>query len=100
MHLKGTPFQLKVWEALLNIPDGKLISYSHLASKIGNPKASRAVGSAVGANPIAVIIPCHRVIQSSGVFGRYHWTPERKAAIIGLEAAIKNSRESKINGPI
>lgn len=92
LHLKGTPFQLKVWEALLNIPEGKLTTYSHLANKIGHPKASRAVGSAVGANPIAVLIPCHRVIQSSGVFGMYHWSPARKAAIIGFEAASIQNR--------
>ncbi|MFD2600936.1 methylated-DNA--[protein]-cysteine S-methyltransferase [Flavobacterium suzhouense] len=87
LHLKGTPFQLKVWEALLNIPTGNLITYGSIAQLIGSPKASRAVGSAVGDNPVAYIIPCHRVIQSSGVMGNYHWGSNRKAAMIGWESA-------------
>lgn len=87
LHLKGTPFQLKVWEALLNIPTGNLITYGSIAQIIGSPKASRAVGSAVGDNPVAYIIPCHRVIQSSGVMGNYHWGSNRKAAMIGWESA-------------
>lgn len=87
LHLKGTAFQLKVWEALLNIPTGNLITYGGIAQIIGSPKASRAVGSAVGDNPVAFIIPCHRVIQSSGVMGNYHWGSNRKAAMIGWESA-------------
>lgn len=87
LHLKGTPFQLKVWEALLKIPVGNLTTYGNLADKIGNPKASRAVGSAVGDNPVAYLIPCHRVIQSSGIIGQYHWGSVRKTAIIGWEAS-------------
>jgi AraC family transcriptional regulator of adaptative response/methylated-DNA-[protein]-cysteine methyltransferase len=87
LHLKGTDFQLKVWEALLKIPMGALTSYGSIAAKIGSIKASRAVGTAIGANPVAFLIPCHRVIQSSGVFGGYMWKPARKAAIIGWEAA-------------
>lgn len=85
LHLKGTPFQLKVWETLLKIQPGQLTTYSKLASLIDNPKASRAVGSAVAKNPIACIIPCHRVIRSTGDIGQYHWGSTRKAAIIGWE---------------
>lgn len=87
LHLKGTPFQLKVWEALLRIPLGGLATYGQVAAFINHPNASRAVGSAVGDNPVAFLIPCHRVIQSTGVFGHYHWGADRKAAIIGWEAA-------------
>jgi AraC family transcriptional regulator, regulatory protein of adaptative response / methylated-DNA-[protein]-cysteine methyltransferase len=89
LHLKGTPFQIKVWEALLKIPVGELSTYSSIASILNNAKASRAVGSAVGDNPVAYLIPCHRVIRSTGVFGQYHWGPSRKAAMIGWEAAKK-----------
>ncbi len=87
LHLRGTDFQLKVWESLLRIPMGKLQTYGHIAEQIGNPKASRAVGTAIGSNPVAFLIPCHRVIQSSGDFGGYMWGPARKAAIIGWEGA-------------
>ncbi|MBV1908394.1 MAG: methylated-DNA--[protein]-cysteine S-methyltransferase [Kangiellaceae bacterium] len=87
LHLMGTPFQLKVWESLLSIPNGKLATYGKIASQIGNPKASRAVGTAIGSNPIAYIIPCHRVIQSSGALGGYRWGENRKSALIGWEAA-------------
>jgi len=88
LHLKGTDFQLKVWEALLKIPMGKLSTYGKLADEIGNPNASRAVGTAIGSNPIAFLIPCHRVIQSSGTFGGYMWGNTRKTAIIGWEQAF------------
>lgn len=91
LHLKGTAFQLKVWEALLRIPLGGLATYGQVAAFINQPGASRAVGSAVGDNPVAFLIPCHRVIQSTGVFGHYHWGAERKAAIIGWEAAQADS---------
>lgn len=87
LHLKGTPFQLKVWETLLKVPLGQLTTYGNLAKAIGHPNASRAVGSAVGDNPIAFLIPCHRVIQSSGHFGQYHWGQIRKNAMLGWEAA-------------
>ncbi len=87
LHLRGTPFQLKVWAALLRIPMGSLTTYGALAQRIAQPAASRAVGSAVGDNPVAFLIPCHRVIQSTGVFGNYHWNPVRKQAMIGWEAA-------------
>jgi len=87
LHLKGTDFQLKVWETLLKIPMGRLSTYGEIAAKIQTPKASRAVGTAVGDNPVAFLIPCHRVIQSSGSFGQYHWGSTRKTAMIGWEAA-------------
>ncbi|WP_214228692.1 methylated-DNA--[protein]-cysteine S-methyltransferase [Pedobacter sp. B4-66] len=87
LHLKGTAFQLKVWETLLKVPIGGLSTYATIAASINNPKASRAVGSAVGDNPVAFLIPCHRVIKSTGEFGQYHWGSSRKTAIIGWEAA-------------
>jgi AraC family transcriptional regulator, regulatory protein of adaptative response / methylated-DNA-[protein]-cysteine methyltransferase len=90
LHVKGTDFQLKVWEALLKIPMGKLSTYGSIAEQIENPKASRAVGTAIGSNPIAFLIPCHRVIQSSGILGGYMWGTTRKTAIIGWEAAKVN----------
>ena len=87
LHLQGTPFQIKVWEALLRIPEGGLASYASLAQHIGQPTASRAVGTAIGSNPIAFLIPCHRVIKSVGGIGEYRWGSERKMAMIGWEAA-------------
>jgi len=87
LHLQGTGFQLKVWEALLRIPEGCLTSYGKIAGAIGNPKASRAVGSAVGDNPVAFLIPCHRVIQANGVYGNYRWGSTRKSLMIGWEGA-------------
>jgi AraC family transcriptional regulator of adaptative response/methylated-DNA-[protein]-cysteine methyltransferase len=87
LHLKGTDFQIKVWETLLKIPVGKLSTYGNIANQLNQPTASRAVGGAVGDNPVAFLIPCHRVIQSSGQFGHYHWGSNRKTAIIGWEAA-------------
>lgn len=88
LHVRGTGFQIKVWEALLKVPVGRVISYSGLSNIIGSPNASRAVGSAVGANPVAVLIPCHRVIRSTGIIGEYHWGSTRKTAILGKESAI------------
>ncbi len=90
LHLSGTPFQLKVWEILLKIPMGELTTYGDVAKEIGKPKASRAVGTAIGKNPIAFLIPCHRVIQGSGNIGGYMWGSTRKSAIIGWEAAHKD----------
>ncbi|RBQ10104.1 methylated-DNA--[protein]-cysteine S-methyltransferase [Pedobacter miscanthi] len=90
LHLKGTDFQLKVWEALLKIPMGKLSTYGSIAKNLQNPNASRAVGTAIGDNPVAFLIPCHRVIQSSGALGGYHWGINRKTAMIGWEAAQIN----------
>ncbi|MCW3167888.1 methylated-DNA--[protein]-cysteine S-methyltransferase [Chryseobacterium sp. 09-1422] len=88
LHLKGTDFQLKVWESLLKIPMGKLSTYGNLANEIGNPKASRAVGTAIGSNPVAFLIPCHRVIQSSGKIGGYMWGSDRKQLMIGWESSM------------
>jgi AraC family transcriptional regulator, regulatory protein of adaptative response / methylated-DNA-[protein]-cysteine methyltransferase len=85
LHLKGTPFQLKVWEALLKIPSGALSTYSSVANFIHAPKAFRAVGTAIGDNPIAYLIPCHRVIKSTGIIGEYHWGSPRKTSMIGWE---------------
>lgn len=87
LHLKGTDFQLKVWETLLKIPTAQLTTYGTIAKEIGMPSASRAVGTAIGANPVAFIIPCHRIIQATGSLGQYHWGTTRKTAIIGWEAA-------------
>ena len=92
LHLKGTDFQLKVWETLLKVPMGHLSTYKNIAERIKNPKACRAVGTAIGSNPVAFIIPCHRVIQSAGIFGQYHWGITRKTAMIGWEAAKMNSQ--------
>lgn len=91
LHLKGTDFQLKVWEMLLKIPMGQLSTYGNIAGRIQNPNAARAVGTAIGSNPVAFLIPCHRVIQSSGVLGGYMWGTTRKTAIIGWEAAFMES---------
>lgn len=85
LHLKGTDFQLKVWQTLLKIPMGQLTTYGAIANKIENPNASRAVGTAIGSNPVAFLIPCHRVIQSTGILGGYMWGNTRKTAIIGWE---------------
>jgi AraC family transcriptional regulator of adaptative response/methylated-DNA-[protein]-cysteine methyltransferase len=90
LHLKGTQFQLKVWEALLKIPMGDVSTYSGIANSINNPNASRAVGTAIGDNPVAFLIPCHRVIRSTGDFGKYHWGSIRKTAMLGWEAAKTN----------
>lgn len=87
LHVRGTNFQLNVWRALLMIPDGQLASYSHIAQWLGAPKSSRAVGNAVGANPVALWIPCHRVIQQSGALGGYRWGLEVKRQVQAWEAA-------------
>jgi len=85
VHLRGTNFQLKVWEALLNIPAGAVTTYEGIASSIGKPGALRAVGTAVGHNPIAVLIPCHRVIRKVGEFGNYRYGALRKKALLARE---------------
>lgn len=89
LHLlvKGTNFQVKVWEALLSLPMGSVTTYQQIAQKIENPKALQAVGSAVGSNHIAYLIPCHRVIRKDGVLGEYRWDATRKKSIIGWEMA-------------
>jgi AraC family transcriptional regulator of adaptative response/methylated-DNA-[protein]-cysteine methyltransferase len=85
LYLHGSNFQLKVWEALLRIPPGNVVSYRDVASYLGEPKASRAVGNALARNPVAVLIPCHRVIHSLGEFGNYHYGAARKVALLGWE---------------
>lgn len=86
LHIRGTPFQLKVWQALLRIPSGALVSYGDIAAAIGNQAAIRAVGTAVGDNPIAWLIPCHRVLRKSGAIGGYATGTPRKRAMLALEA--------------
>lgn len=87
LHVSGTNFQISVWRALLEIPPARVVSYAQVASAVGSPKAARAVGLAVGANPVALMIPCHRVIQQNGKLGGYHWGETRKQAIHAWEAA-------------
>ena len=87
LHLKGTNFQINVWRALLNIPEGWIVSYQDIASYIGHPKAFRAVANAIAINPVAYLIPCHRVIAKSGKIHQYRWGASRKKALIGWEAA-------------
>lgn len=88
LHVRGTNFQLKVWEALLRIPFGTCVTYGDIAKDIGAPRAGRAVGAAVGANLISVLIPCHRVILSSGVIHNYRWGVARKKAVLAMEGAL------------
>ncbi|MDP7143577.1 MAG: methylated-DNA--[protein]-cysteine S-methyltransferase [Alphaproteobacteria bacterium] len=85
LDLYGTNFQINVWKALLQIPQGGAVSYSDIAAHLGKPSASRAVGSAVGQNPISLLIPCHRVIQKSGIVENYAWGSSRKRALLGFE---------------
>ena len=85
IDLDGTPFQVRVWNALRDIPYGETISYRTLAERIGNPKACRAVGAANGRNPISIIVPCHRVIGSSGALVGYGWGVDRKKQLLALE---------------
>lgn len=91
LHLKGTPFQLKVWQALLTIPRGHLSTYSQIAEQVANPNAQRAVGSAIGKNPIAILIPCHRVIRETGIIGQYRWGRARKMVLLAQEQASQQS---------
>jgi len=93
LHLRGTNFQLKVWQALLCMPAGTLATYSKIAALAGCPSAARAVGTAIGNNPISYLIPCHRVICSFGTFGNYRWGRDRKQAMIGWEAAFGVRRQ-------
>jgi AraC family transcriptional regulator of adaptative response/methylated-DNA-[protein]-cysteine methyltransferase len=89
--LRGTNFQIKVWEALLRIPEGTAVSYGSLADAVGHPGAQRAVGTAVGHNPVAYLIPCHRVLRTNGEIGGYHWGTTRKRAILARESAISEN---------
>lgn len=92
LHLRGTNFQIKVWEALLAVPEGAVTTYAALARAIGHPRSARAVGSAVGHNPIALLIPCHRVLRSAGELSGYRWGGARKQAILAREGALLDSR--------
>lgn len=87
LYLIGAPFQIKVWEALLSIPSGQVTTYSDIATAIGSPKAVRAVGTAVGRNPVSWLIPCHRALRKSGALGGYHWGLPVKRAMLAFEAA-------------
>ena len=87
LFVRGTNFQIRVWEALLRIPEGALVTYGDLARSLDLPRGARAVGAAVGANPIAYLIPCHRVIRGTGAFGGYRWGLPRKKAMLGWEAS-------------
>ena len=91
VHLRGTNFQLKVWEALLQIPAGVVTTYEGIAERIGKPSATRAVGTAIGHNPIAVLIPCHRVIRKVGEFGNYRYGSLRKKALLARESSVVSS---------
>ncbi|MBF9220544.1 bifunctional transcriptional activator/DNA repair enzyme AdaA [Hymenobacter ruricola] len=95
LHLKGTAFQLKIWESLLRIPEGQLRTYSQLAVAAENSAAVRAAGTAIGANPVGYLIPCHRVIRGTGEFGQYRWGAPRKAVMLGWEAA-RTSAETTV----
>ncbi|MBM3884256.1 MAG: methylated-DNA--[protein]-cysteine S-methyltransferase [Gemmatimonadetes bacterium] len=88
LDLSGTPFQRRVWSELLQIPRGAMTTYGGLAARIGRPSASRAVGSAVGANPVCFVVPCHRVVRGDGTLGGYAWGPEMKAAMLGEELGL------------
>ncbi|MEO0406378.1 MAG: methylated-DNA--[protein]-cysteine S-methyltransferase [Cyanobacteria bacterium P01_A01_bin.135] len=94
LHVKGTNFQVQVWRALLQLPFAGMTTYQDLSQSIGRPTAARAVGTAVGRNPVGIIIPCHRVIRASGELGGYRWGLDRKAAVLGWEASQQASKES------
>jgi AraC family transcriptional regulator of adaptative response/methylated-DNA-[protein]-cysteine methyltransferase len=87
LHMIGAPLQIKVWEALLRIPSGHVTTYSEIATAIGAPRAVRAVGTAVGRNPVSWLIPCHRALRKSGALGGYHWGLPVKRAMLAYEAA-------------
>lgn len=87
VDLRGTAFQLDVWAALQRVPTGRTVSYAELAAASGHPTATRAVGTACGANPVAVLVPCHRVLRADGTLGGYHWGTARKAALLRREGA-------------
>ncbi len=91
LHLIGTPWQIKVWQALLEIPSGRVTTYRTIAEKVHSAKASRAVGTAVGRNPISWLIPCHRVLGSDGALHGYHWGLTRKRSMLALEAARQDN---------
>lgn len=88
LAVTGTPFQMRVWQALLEVPLGQTSSYGALGKAIGKPEAARAIGGAVGRNPISFIVPCHRILAANGSLGGYYWGPEMKQAMLNWEAAI------------
>jgi AraC family transcriptional regulator of adaptative response/methylated-DNA-[protein]-cysteine methyltransferase len=92
VHLIGTDFDVEVWETLLKIPVGQATTYSAIAGRLGRPQAARAVGGAVGRNPISFVVPCHRVVGKAGALTGYHWGVPRKRAILGWEAGVVSSR--------
>lgn len=98
LHLKGTEFQIKVWKALLEIPIGETSTYGKISKAIGKPKACRAVGSAVGDNPIFFLIPCHRVVLSTGAIGQYYWGTEVKRSILQWENSVHFNKSDKDSG--
>lgn len=96
LDIYGSNFQIQVWRALLQIPLGHVVSYQSIANAVGNPKASRAVGTAVGSNPISLLIPCHRVIQSSGIVENYGWGTDCKKMLLGIESKFQKDKKSSI----
>ncbi|WP_128255139.1 methylated-DNA--[protein]-cysteine S-methyltransferase [Falsirhodobacter deserti] len=92
LHLLGGPFQIKVWEALLAVPSGQVTTYSQIAAAIGHPRAVRAVGTAIGRNPVSWLIPCHRALRKNGALGGYYWGLTRKRAMLAHEAARSDHR--------
>jgi AraC family transcriptional regulator of adaptative response/methylated-DNA-[protein]-cysteine methyltransferase len=95
LHLIGAPFQIKVWEALLTIPSGHVTTYSEIAGAIGRPRAVRAVGTAVGRNPVSWLIPCHRALRRDGALGGYHWGLPVKRAMLAWEGARRDDLSAK-----
>ncbi len=93
LHLMGGPFQIKVWEALLSVPSGQVTTYSTIATRIGHPGAVRAVGTAIGRNPVSWLIPCHRALRKTGALGGYHWGLTRKRAMLAHESARRDAAD-------
>lgn len=89
LHLFGTAFQMQVWRALLDVKFGRMMSYEDLACAIGRPQSARAVGNAVGANPVSVLVPCHRIVRKDGVLGHYGWGPSLKKALLDMESRAR-----------
>lgn len=98
LHMMGAPLQIKVWEALLRIPSGQVSTYSEIAQSVGSPRAVRAVGTAVGRNPVSWIIPCHRALRKSGALGGYHWGLPVKRALLAYEGARADAEQSSATG--
>ena len=98
LHVKATPFQFKVWQALIHIPPGTATTYRSVAEFVGSPKGARAVGGAVGANPVGVLIPCHRVIRETGLFDGYRWGTDRKRALLAWESCQDAQNPDHPNG--